>query len=199
MYALCKLMVCDLSTKKPSREERERALSAAGINADGVLDRLSLELGVETDSGLSRAINVSKTTVSTWRSRNSIPYEHVIYLSLVGLVDLSYVLTGKGRFRRWTKRTDSIQNSNLELKITELIISKITPISSSYEDTHRAAKAFLVRRAKIEELVQNWAEQFAKTIAGARQPNVAEVAAGLLEKIIEESIDKESAEGRDAI
>lgn len=146
MYALCQPSVRDLSTIFPSPEERARVLAKAGVNADGVINRLRLELKIETDSDLARTLGVSKTTVSTWRKRNSIPYDHVAYYAILGLIDIDFVLTGRGRFSPNVDKSESIKNKDIDYAFTEYLLSEITPLDRNRESIKYAAELFITYR-----------------------------------------------------
>lgn len=48
------------------------------INVDAVLMRIKEALGYETDIELSKYLNVSNVTISSWRRRNSMPIEAML-------------------------------------------------------------------------------------------------------------------------
>lgn len=52
------------------------------ISCSDVLKRLCAALGVESDVELAKALGVANNTISGWRTRNKIPYEKVIEVSL---------------------------------------------------------------------------------------------------------------------
>jgi hypothetical protein len=63
--------------------------------ASEVIDRMREALLVATDAELSEALGVSKTTVSSWRTRNSVPFEACVRAAAEGITDLLWVLTGR--------------------------------------------------------------------------------------------------------
>lgn len=76
-------------------EGTQAALATFGVTAPKVLDRLLEVLSLKKDVELATLLNVSKATVSTWRSRNKIPYDAIVLLYLKSRIDLVYCLTGE--------------------------------------------------------------------------------------------------------
>ena len=62
--------------------------------ASEVLDRLIRELGLGNDAELARAMDTSRSTVSSWRTRNSIPFAACVHLCAERGIDLNSVLLG---------------------------------------------------------------------------------------------------------
>jgi hypothetical protein len=136
---------------KPSTpKERAEALAEARITASAVIDRLEIELKIETDGELASLAGVSKATVSTWRSRNSIPFELIVYLSLSGIVDLDYVLTGRGRLSGFLEPSESINDPELQREIFAAALAAALPIKATLDDVQRASE-FIVERKKFLE------------------------------------------------
>ncbi len=84
----------------PSQPEGASARSDTGVprielNADDVIDRMKKVIKVDTDTELSRALGTSNKNISSWRNRNSIPYEDVLRIALNFGESMEYVLTGK--------------------------------------------------------------------------------------------------------
>lgn len=52
-------------------------------------------LDMKTDVEFADLLGLSKTTISTWRSRNKIPYEELLVLHVHSEIDLLYCLTGQ--------------------------------------------------------------------------------------------------------
>jgi transcriptional regulator with XRE-family HTH domain len=152
-----------MSTKgvPPSTPKQRRdALAKANITAADVLNALQIELGLETDQELAKLAGVSKATVSTWRSRNSIPYELVVFLSLQGLVDLNYVLTHRGRLSGFLDPSESLDDPDLVRTVEELALAETVPIKNEPADIERAAADLIRRRKTLLEFVKkshrNW-------------------------------------------
>jgi phage repressor protein C with HTH and peptisase S24 domain len=59
-----------------------------------ILDRVRVGLDIKNDSTLAQFLGISPTTLSNWRSRNSIDYDLVF--SKCEYLNLNWLLTGKG-------------------------------------------------------------------------------------------------------
>lgn len=69
-------------------------------NADGVLDRLRDALGCKSDADLAREIGVPKTNISSWRQRNSVPYEICMRMYREKGIDLGWLMYGDEESKR---------------------------------------------------------------------------------------------------
>lgn len=67
--------------------------------AAAVIDRMREALEVRSDTALAAALGVAKTTVSSWRRRDSIPYEKCIEIAIRANVHMHWLLTGEGEPR----------------------------------------------------------------------------------------------------
>lgn len=63
-------------------------------NTDKILLRLYDKLGVLKDSEFCKKYNLKASTVSSWRKRDSIPYDLIIEISQNANFSLDYVLKG---------------------------------------------------------------------------------------------------------
>ena len=62
---------------------------------DEVLDRLYEKLGISKDIDFCRKYDFKPNTVSTWRKRDSIPYDKIVEISQNANISLDYILSGK--------------------------------------------------------------------------------------------------------
>lgn len=60
-----------------------------------IIQRLYEKLGIIKDSEFCKKFNITPSTVSSWRNRNSIPYEKIIEITQNANLSLDYVLNGK--------------------------------------------------------------------------------------------------------
>jgi len=60
-----------------------------------ILDRLYRKLGIASDSEFCSIYNIKKNTLSTWKKRDSIPYELLERISQNANLSLDWVLLGK--------------------------------------------------------------------------------------------------------
>lgn len=67
---------------------------AAPPDVGDVLERLKIALHIKTDFELSKALEVSTSTVSSWKKRYSIPYDAIIDKCIKYKISPSFVLFG---------------------------------------------------------------------------------------------------------
>ncbi len=180
MSTICKLMVRNMSTPPKSDLDRALALAAGGIYSESILNRLSSELNVRTDTELAHALGISKTTVSAWRKRNSIPYEHIVYLAMCGKIDLSYVLLGDISGK---KDKDILKEIPKNLEIVMLNIENFF----KNDDYFNSPKTTIIIRKFIFERMMQEARNNAKFIEDNLQR-------ANFDKILEDALGKENFE-----
>lgn len=79
-----------------NKENRKMRISSS----EEVLARLAHVMGVKTDRALADALDVSPTTFSSWKSRDSIPYEKCVHVASTKGISLDWLITGVGDMRR---------------------------------------------------------------------------------------------------
>ena len=67
-----------------------------GTTAGEVLDRLQQAMGLSSDGELARDLGIKRSTVGSWRNRNSVPYEICVDLAQARGWSLDWLLIGKG-------------------------------------------------------------------------------------------------------
>lgn len=65
------------------------------MDKKNILDRLSVSLGCSNDTELSKAIDVARATLGTWRSRGTIPIDKVCKIAEKHNLSLDYLYFGK--------------------------------------------------------------------------------------------------------
>lgn len=66
--------------------------------AEDVIARLRTVTNTATDAALAAVLQVSNKTVSSWKKRNCIPFEHSLTVSLKTGVSLDWIFTGTREF-----------------------------------------------------------------------------------------------------
>lgn len=61
-----------------------------------VINRLMAIFNVDKDAALSPLIGVAKQSISTWRQRNSTPFELCVKIAKEKNINLNWLLTGEG-------------------------------------------------------------------------------------------------------
>ncbi len=67
------------------------------LNVPEILDRMKKACGINTDSQLAEHLDVSNKTVSSWRTRNSLPIEAILQVSEETNTRIDYFLFGVDR------------------------------------------------------------------------------------------------------
>ncbi len=136
------------------------------LNSNQVIDRILQLLDIDSDSELAKRLNVSKTAVSLWRSRNRVPYEKCVELSESKLASLNWLLTGEGPMFRQQEADKPDQtpaptedSATLDPKMTAVIKTvQMMPLEKQQEfiaETQKRAesiKQFLEMQERIERL-----------------------------------------------
>lgn len=84
--------------------------------ANEILDEIRNVLGLNSDTALGGLFGVKQSTVASWRTRNSIPYDEIIAFCVEEGMSLDKLLLGKG--------TD-------EININQPSLPKISPLEKS--------------------------------------------------------------------
>ena len=76
---------------------------------ESILSRLYNALNIENDTDFSKKYGAKRNTISTWKKRDSIPYELLEEISQNENLSLDWLLTGKGEM---LKDRQKVSNSN---------------------------------------------------------------------------------------
>ena len=79
------------------------------VNIEDILTRLKEHYIISNSSTLVKTISVNKNTISTWQSRNTIPFKILIDISLNEKISLDWLLFGLGK----KTQKNSLQNENI--------------------------------------------------------------------------------------
>lgn len=74
------------------------------ISSKEIIERLKIGLELSSDNALADTLGVSKTTLSNWKSRNSLDFPLVF--SLCEHISLDWLLTGKGKMLKSNAQED---------------------------------------------------------------------------------------------
>lgn len=70
------------------------------FSADAVVDRLLLVYGASTDNQLSDTLDIKRSTLGNWRSRETVPYPICVKTSIDKGVSLDWLIGGIGPMYR---------------------------------------------------------------------------------------------------
>ncbi|QST27744.1 helix-turn-helix domain-containing protein [Escherichia albertii] len=94
------------------------------IGTEQVLTRLKQVFAVTSDSALCERLMVSPQTLSSWKSRNKIPYANCVDVCQQKNVSLDWLITGRGGMyliEQSGKSVDVSSYSHADLKLLELL------------------------------------------------------------------------------
>lgn len=74
------------------------------LSSKEIIERLKIGLELSSDNALADSLGVSKTTLSNWKSRNSLDFPLVF--SLCEHISLDWLLTGKGKMLKSNAQED---------------------------------------------------------------------------------------------
>jgi len=72
----------------------------SNFSANAVVDRLHAVYGVKTDNELSSTLQVKRSTLGNWRSRDAVPYAICVNAAKDKGVSLDWLITGVGPMMR---------------------------------------------------------------------------------------------------
>lgn len=112
-----------------------------------IIERLKIGLELSSDNALADTLGVSKTTLSNWKSRNSLDFPLVF--SLCEQISLDWLLTGKGNMLKGVvEQPPSPQQSN-EKEPTQLLNQLLDTIKGQAEEIGQLKEQ--VRQLTIEK------------------------------------------------
>jgi len=89
-------------------------------NIDDILSRLYDKLGFSKDKDFCEKYELKQNTVSTWKKRNSVPYDLIADISQNENISLDYVLNGKEEISTNIDYKSEIIDTLEELNNTQL-------------------------------------------------------------------------------
>lgn len=112
-----------------------------------VLERLKAVLDAPSDSALSRALDITPQTISSWKIRGSIPYSKCIDVAREENVSLDWLLTGQGAMHRG-KGQENAQIPELTPRETALL----TLFNELSENDQREIQSAAEEKKRLNEL-----------------------------------------------
>lgn len=131
---------------------------------DAVLERLMSVFAVDSDSELSRKLDVNRQTLGSWRSRQSIPYALCVSVSEAEGVSLDWLLTGEGSMMKGAvaATSDAMAISHQENAILALF-------RSLEESDRREIQSAAEEKKRIRDIEQRL-KDLTETLASIKRP-----------------------------
>jgi Bacteriophage CI repressor helix-turn-helix domain len=140
--------------------------------ADDVIERLKFALGCKSDADLGRTIGIAPTTISSWRSRESIPYEEIAKLALAGKVDMGSVVIG-GAIPMKTLVSRSIDKELFVLAVKLTVWAAQRGATPSLDETEALSNAIMALYEGFLLQIEYYVEQHGQIRPEARNNLIA--------------------------
>lgn len=83
-----------MSTLGSNAAGNGQSMDEDNLSAGAVLERMKEVAKLESDSELADWLKVSRSAISKWRNRNTVPYSEAVMLALFNNSSLDYILAG---------------------------------------------------------------------------------------------------------
>lgn len=154
-----------MSTKRKKPAVIEEKTSAAEV-----IDRLKRAIDIESDSDLAALLMVSRTTLSNWRKRDSVPLARLRGTCRRFGVPLEYVLTGKAGPDLLARPFDTELLAYVFRMLERYGFVSIPKFDDpGYDPARRAAAEFVLLLEQARNLIQHTALEEKLSAAEARR------------------------------
>ena len=135
------------------------------LSVASVLERLALVLGTKTGNQLAEALGVSPQTISSWKSRESVPYAQCVDVAREKGVSLDWLLTGEGPMLRGQSAPADSGSSGPANPREQAILELYRALD---EDAQRDIQSAAEEKKRLKDLEQRLQELEAVVAAGKR-------------------------------
>lgn len=127
------------------------------------MDRLHEVFGVKNDNQLGDALQVNRSTLGNWRSRDSVPYTICVDVALERGVSLDWLLTGEGSMYRENGGNTPAEPADSPRERAMLALWRELD-----EEAQREIQRHAEEKKRLNTLEQRVAELEAVVVAGKR-------------------------------
>ncbi|MCP1617060.1 MULTISPECIES: helix-turn-helix transcriptional regulator [Pseudomonadaceae] len=127
------------------------------------MDRLHEVFGVKNDNQLGDALQVNRSTLGNWRSRDSVPYTICVDVALERGVSLDWLLTGEGSMYRENGGNTPAEPADSPRERAMLALWRELD-----EEAQRDIQRHAEEKKRLNTLEQRVAELEAVVVAGKR-------------------------------
>ena len=92
-----------------------------GINVNAIIIRMKKEYNVKADTELANVLGTAKTTISSWRRRNSIPLDILVKAAVECMNSIDYIVFGSKQYIS----KPSIHDMDIDVRLMELCMYKV--------------------------------------------------------------------------
>lgn len=163
-----------------STRPKSKRRAQAELEASEIIERLKRAIGVQTDADLAALLDVTRTTLSNWRSRNSVPLARLRPVCKRLGVPLDYLVTGRlGPDRNIATPLDSeLLGYVFRLLARYGFIELPKSSEAGYDPARRAAAEFVMLQEQTRELMEQMTADRRMTTAEAKRLVLAKLAKG---------------------
>jgi transcriptional regulator with XRE-family HTH domain len=141
--------------------------------AGAVIDRMKEALNVPTDAALAEMLATSRSRISKWRTRGSVPYEEAIYLALRFDISLDFLLTG----RRESRQAKEAVDFDLLAEVFSATMRRVEGATISRSQWARTAREIAEAYGHAQQMVTRFMDTDGLSSRAARAAAVAAVEA----------------------
>ena len=150
------------------------------LNVPDIIDRMKAASNIRTDAELAAHLSVSSKTVSSWRSRNSLPIESVLQISEETNKNIEYFLLGDQEKRPEAQLSELFDFGDLRIRDFELAGESI--LAGILEQFAGEGLAFMDER-EIKKRGEDLGLSIAHSLALVRQERRALLDSGKLDDV----------------
>ncbi|MDH1341530.1 helix-turn-helix domain-containing protein [Ectopseudomonas oleovorans] len=133
------------------------------LSVVSVLERLALVLETKTGNQLAERLGVSPQTISSWKSRESVPYAQCVDVAGEKGVSLDWLLTGEGPMHRG--EAGQVERGAAESPREQALLALWRELD---EDAQREIQRAAEEKKRLNTLEQRVSELEAVVAAGKR-------------------------------
>lgn len=159
------------SRYSPPRAGHGSPALSGGIDVASIIERMKRAYEVSSDAELAEHMEIAKTTISSWRRRNSIPLDACLKAALETFLSLDELITGRPR----EDMLPGIHDVGIDVRLMEMSMYAVdqqgigsTGIGSQFEDDFDRSSF----RARI--LIRNYARAAALKKEAIEKPGFTE-------------------------
>lgn len=133
--------------------DRGKRLEETEPSATAIIERLKAAIDISTDAELAALLGCSRTTISNWRSRNTVPLGRLRRLCKERGVPVDYLLSGR---LGWEADGLPILDSEVATHLFRLLdrynFIRLPEVEPGIDPARRAAAEFLALRKQMANL-----------------------------------------------